>query len=178
MGPCAHRTDARSPVAYSSSPNGNLWRITSGVLKGTYLSTQLECPYHGNSHTGCGWPVGQVAPTNQVPPVALPTRTSKESYDKPKKAWVLEALDLQGIKEWPKPEQKQVRELLFKWGHLFACSDLDLGKTALIKHKMEVTDWTPFKECYQCIPPHMYDNVRTHIQEMLDIGAIQKSHSP
>ena len=24
----------------------------------------------------------------------------------------------------------------------------------------------------------MYDNVRAHIQEMLDIGAIQKSHSP
>ena len=57
-------------------------------------------------------------------------------------------------------------------------SDLDLGKTALIKHKIEVTDWTPFKECYQCIPPHMYNDVSAHIQEMLDIGAIQKSHSP
>ena len=30
----------------------------------------------------------------------------------------------------------------------------------------------PFKEHYGHIPPHMYDNVRTHIQEMLDIGAI------
>ena len=45
-------------------------------------------------------------------------------------------------------------------------------------HKIEVTDWMPFKECYQHIPPHMYDNVRAHIQEILDIGAIQKSHSP
>ena len=26
--------------------------------------------------------------------------------------------------------------------------------------------------------PHMYDNVKTHLQEILDIGAIQKLHSP
>ena len=36
----------------------------------------------------------------------------------------------------------------------------------------------PFKECYRCIPPHMYDDVRAHIKEMLDIGAIHQSHSP
>ena len=34
-----------------------------------------------------------------------------------------------------------------------------------------------FEECYQCIPPHMYDDVKAHLQEMLDIGAIRKSHS-
>ena len=27
-------------------------------------------------------------------------------------------------------------------------------------------------------PPHMYDDVKAHLQEMLDIGAIRKSHSP
>ena len=100
--------------------------------------------------------VRQDAPVNQVPPVIHPTRTSDESNHKPQKGWVLEALDLQGLKEWPKSEQKQARELLLKWEHLFACSDLDLGKTALIKHKIEVTDQTPFKEHYQHIPPHMY----------------------
>ena len=33
----------------------------------------------------------------------------------------------------------------------------------------------PFKEQYQHIPPHMYDDIGTHSQ---DIGAIWKSHSP
>ena len=61
---------------------------------------------------------------------------------------------------------------------MFAHSDLDLGKTALIKHKIRLMEQTPFKERYRCIPPHMYDDVRAHIQEMLDIGAICKSHSP
>ena len=90
----------------------------------------------------------------------------------------MEALDLQGVKEWPESEQKQAWELLLKWEHLFAQNDLDLGKTALIKHKIKLTNQTPFKERYRCIPPHMYDDVRAHIQEMLDIGAIHKSHSP
>ena len=57
-------------------------------------------------------------------------------------------------------------------------SDLDLGKTALIKHKIQLTDQMLFKECYWHIPPDMQDDVRAHIQEMLDIGAIHKSHSP
>ena len=122
--------------------------------------------------------VGQVIPANQVPLVVHPTRTAEETITKAPKGLVLEALDLQGLKEWPQSEQKQARELLLKWEHLFAHRDLDLGKTALIKHKIRLTEQTPFKEQYRCIPPHMYDDMRVHIQEMLDIGAIRKSHSP
>ena len=121
--------------------------------------------------------VGQVIPANQVPPVVHPTRTMKEATINTPKGWVLEALDLQGLKEWPESEQKQARELLLKWEHLFACNNLDLGKTALIKHKIRLTDQTPFKKSNRHIPPHMYNDMRAHIQEMLDIGAIHKSHS-
>ena len=122
--------------------------------------------------------VGQVIPANQVPLVVHPTRTAKETVNKASKGWVLEALDLQGLKEWPESEQKWTRELLLKWEHLFAHSNLDLGKTALIKHKIRLTEQMPFKEQCRPIPPHMYDDVRAHIQEMLDIGAFHKLHSP
>ena len=121
--------------------------------------------------------VGQVIPANQIPLVVHPTRTAKATAKIAPKGWVLEALDLQGLKEWLESEQRQVRELLLKWEHLFAHSDLDLGKTALIKHKIPLTEQTPFKERYRHIPPHMYNDVRAHIQEMLEIGAIHKSHS-
>ena len=50
--------------------------------------------------------VGQVIPANQVPPVVHPTRTAEETTNKASKGWVLEALDLQGLKEWPESEQK------------------------------------------------------------------------
>ena len=73
--------------------------------------------------------VGQVIPANQVPPVVHPTRTAKETTAKAPKGWILEASDLQGLKEWPESKQEQARELLLKWEHLFAHSNLDLGKT-------------------------------------------------
>ena len=93
--------------------------------------------------------VGQVIPANQVPLVVHPTRTAKETTNKASKGWVLEALDLQGLKEWPESEQKWARKLLLKWEHLFVHSDLDLGKTALIKHKISFTEQMPLKEWYK-----------------------------
>ena len=122
--------------------------------------------------------VGQVAPANQVPIVVLPTEASGGSTHGSKKGWILEVLNLQGLEDWLEAEQEQARKLLLKWKHLFAHSSLDLGKTSLIKNQIELTDLMPFKECYQCIPPHMYDDVKAHLQEMQDIGAIRKSHSP
>ena len=77
VGPYAHRTDARSPVAHSSGTNGNLWRITSGLHN---LSTQtMEILTKAV--------IGQVAPANQVPLVVLATRTSRESNPEPQKGW-------------------------------------------------------------------------------------------
>ena len=35
----------------------------------------------------------------------------------------------------------------------------------------------PFKEHNRCIPPHMYNDMSAHIQEMLDISAIHQLHS-
>ena len=48
--------------------------------------------------------VGQAIPANQVPLVVHPTRTAKETTTAAPKGWVLEALDLQGLKEWPESE--------------------------------------------------------------------------
>ena len=141
MGQCAYRTNARSQVAYSSGANCDLWRVTSGSSQvPTCLCNLSTCSIKIPAKTV----VGQVMPANQVPLVVHPIGTSEESKNNPQKGWVLEALDLQGLGKWPKPEQEQARKLLLKWECLFA--HLDLGKTALIKHKIEVTDWMPFKE--------------------------------
>ena len=37
---------------------------------------------------------------------------------------------------------------------------------------------TPFKEWYRRIPPYQYEEVKKHLQEMLEIGAIRRSISP
>ena len=55
---------------------------------------------------------------------------------------------------------------------------MDMGTTKLVKHHINLTDDTPFKQRYRRIPPHLYDEVRAHLKEMLELGAIRKSQSP
>ena len=65
-----------------------------------------------------------------------------------------------------------------EYQHLFALNFRELGKTSLVQHEIQLSDKTPFKERYRRIPPHQYEEVRKHLQEMLDIGAICRSTSP
>ena len=65
-----------------------------------------------------------------------------------------------------------------EYQHLFAMNLSELGKTSLVQHDIKLDDMTPFKECYQRIPQHHYEDIKKHLQEMLKIGAICKSASP
>ena len=47
-----------------------------------------------------------------------------------------------------------------------------------MKHNIKLTDYTPFKERYCRIPPHQFEEVREHLQEMLEKGAMKHSNSP
>ena len=85
--------------------------------------------------------IGSVTLANQVPLMVLSSGDFGESSHGLQKDWILEELDLQGLEEWPK-----ARYLLVKWEYLFAYSNLDLGKTSLIKHQIKLTNQTPFKE--------------------------------
>ena len=91
---------------------------------------------------------------------------------------ILQKVDLSGIDDWDPKVQQSAWDLICAYTCIFSWNDLDLGKTSIIKHSIKLTDPTPFKECYQCIPSGMYDEVKMHIQEMLDVGAIPPSNSP
>ena len=97
----------------------------------------------------------------------------------PKKEKLLfEKIYLSGANEWSSEDQEKVKELIREYGQLFALDDLDLGHTSIVKHKIELDDYRPFKDRYRRIPPHQYEEVRRHLNEMLKIGAIWKSNSP
>ena len=90
---------------------------------------------------------------------------------------ILEKLHLEVIGSWTE-QQCSVRKLLEEYQHLFALNLRELGKTSLVQHRIQLSVKTPFKERYRRIPPHQYEEVRKHLQEMLDIGAIHRSTSP
>ena len=48
----------------------------------------------------------------------------------------------------------------------------------MVKHKIRLDNYVPFKERYHRIPPHQYEEVKKHLGEMLEIGAIRRSESP
>ena len=91
---------------------------------------------------------------------------------------ILEKLDLEGIESWTEQQQYSVRKPLEEYQHLFTLNLKDLGKTSLVQHEIQLSNKTPFKERYRRIPPHQYEEVRKHLQEMLDIGTIHRSLSP
>ena len=91
---------------------------------------------------------------------------------------ILEKLDLTGIESWTEQQQHSVKKLLEEYQHLFTLNLKELGKTSVVKHEIRLGNNTPFKERYRRIPPHQYEEVRKHLQEMLDIGAICRSTSP
>ena len=80
------------------------------------------------------------------------------------------------MEDWPEHLQTEAKEMLKRNTKTFSKNDLDMGRTNLVKHHIKLTD--PFKEAYRRIPPQMYDEVKAHIQEMLDLGAIRPSNSP
>ena len=53
-----------------------------------------------------------------------------------------------------------------------------MGATSQVKHEIKLSDPKPFKDCYWCIPPQQFEEVRAHLQDMLRVGAIHKSTSP
>ena len=95
-------------------------------------------------------------------------------------SWILNLIDLSGLENWPEKLQHEAKEMLKRNAKVFSKDDMDMdmGRTNLVKHHIKLTDPVPFKEAYRRIPPQMYDEVKTHLQEMLDLGAIRPSNSP
>ena len=93
-------------------------------------------------------------------------------------SWILNLIDLFGLENWPEHLQKEAKEMLKRNAKVFSKTDMDMGRTNLVKHHIKLTDPVPFKEAYKRIPPQMYDEVKAHIQEMLNLGAIRPSDSP
>ena len=82
------------------------------------------------------------------------------------------------MEKWSEDDKNAAIEMIKRNANIFSKNDMDMGRTNLVKHHIELTDPIPFKESYRRIPPQMYDEVKAHIQEMLDLGAIRHSNSP
>ena len=107
-----------------------------------------------------------------------PEHSSANREEEDDGSWILKLIDLSGLDDWPEHLQTEAKEMLKRNAKSFSKTDLDMGRTYLVKHHIKLTDPIPFKEAYRRIPPQIYDEVKAHIQKMLDLGAIRPSNSP
>lgn len=60
---------------------------------------------------------------------------------------------------------------------VFASGDLDYGHTTAVKHKIRLSDPTPFKQRARPIHPSDYEAVHLHLKELFDANIIRESES-
>ena len=137
--------------------------------------------------------IGKIEAANAGPPMLAPKPEREKEPEKEKEGdpppekrkltpdevdLLMSKLDHTGIKDWSPDGQRDVKDLIIEYGSPFALKDLDLGKTDKVKHSVKLTDYTLFKKRYRHIPPHQYEEVKQHLKEMLEIGAISESKIP
>lgn len=75
-------------------------------------------------------------------------------------------------------ERKQLHDLYCEFPETWVKDDLDVGYSDLIKHKVPLLDDVPVSQTYRRIPPTQLEEVRKHIQDLLEKDIIQPSTSP
>ena len=138
-------------------------------------------------HLRKGQKIAQVQAANEVPRPHLKPGTleSLKASKHPKPALGVEecqkklmaTLDLSGLDKWPEGKAKHTHELLMEYHDIFSLDDNELGCTSQVKHSIKVANDEPFKERFWHILPPLLEEVRTHVNDMLQAGAITPSSS-
>ena len=81
---------------------------------------------------------------------------------------------------WPVATATKAKRLLMEYHHIFSLEPQEIGCTDATEHVIKLLPGKdePFKERFRRIAPHLIEEVRQHIQEMLDGGTIHPSQSP
>ena len=107
-----------------------------------------------------------------------PSSLSKPELTPEKEKLLFNKIDLSGATDWDPELLNKARQLFRDYAHIFALDSLDMVHTSMVKHKIRLDNYTPFKERYRRIPPNLFDEVKNHLKEMIEVGAMRKSSSP
>ena len=94
-----------------------------------------------------------------------------------KKEDLFEKLELSGLESWKEENKEKALNLLAKYHDIFALEEGEMGCTEAAEHNIKVTDPKPFKERPGNIPSGLLEEVKEHLDHMLDVGVIKPSKS-
>ena len=146
-------------------------------------------------HLPAGRPVAWVVAANAIPD-ATPSPEFMRKLDKlepgqepsqkmtikDRQRLLLELLWKDGrldkLKTWLPELALQFERMLMEHHNIFSLEWNEIGCTDAAEHIIELLDTEPFKERFPCIAPPLVEEVREHLQEMLDGGTIRLAQSP
>ena len=146
-------------------------------------------------HLAARRPVARVVAANAIPDAAPSPEFLRKldelepNWNTPKKLTIkerqkllLELLQKEGrldkLKEWPPELALKFERMLMEHHNIFSLEQNEIRCTDMAEHVIELLDTKLFKERFRRIAPPLVEEVREHIQEMLDGGAICPSQSP
>ena len=69
---------------------------------------------------------------------------SNNSPEEDDGSWILDIIDLSGLKNWPEHLQKEAKEMLKRNAKVFSKTDMDMGRTNLVKSHYQINRSCPF----------------------------------
>ncbi|CDI98186.1 RNA directed DNA polymerase reverse transcriptase [Echinococcus multilocularis] len=75
-------------------------------------------------------------------------------------------------------ERKELRQLLLECAKIFSWQGVRLGRTNIVKHKIDTGEARPIWQPPRPIPPPLLEEVNRSVEEMLRDGVIKPSKSP
>ena len=90
---------------------------------------------------------------------------------------IFEKLEFLGLEARTEENKEKALNLLAEYHDIFTLEDREMECTEAAEHKIEVTDPKPFKERPQNIPSGLLDEVKGHLDYMVDMDAIKPSKS-
>ena len=110
-------------------------------------------------------------------PESAPKKLSIEQRQKLLMELLRQEGGLDQLADWTPELAQKFEHLLMEYHDIFSLDKNEIGYTDAAEHVIELLDEEPFKEKFRWIAPPLLDEVREHLQEMLDGGAIRPSQS-
>ena len=90
---------------------------------------------------------------------------------------LFEKWELSGLESWTEENKGRALDLLAEYHDIFALEDGEMGCIEATEHKIEVMDPKPLKERPRNIPSGLLEEMKDHLDHMLDVGAMKPSKS-
>ena len=90
---------------------------------------------------------------------------------------LFEKLELSGHESWAEENKGRAPDLLVECHDISTLEDGEMGCIEAAEHKIKVMDLKHFKERPRNIPSGLLEEVKDHLDHMLDVGAIKPSKS-